>query len=195
MNLAKIFKINDNLKEINLLPEKYRYDIAKHSIIKISVAFFILNLIFLGVFYYDQKKELNYLRSVLNEKENYDISLKNILSNLDTYKNEKNALIDKLRILKDVENYLSKQRVNNNSVLLDITTLSDLLSDKIVLNGISYTSGVFRIEGTASDSKSFYEYYKRVETNERVSHADFQNFEKIEGTIKFSLVIKLKGIL
>lgn len=195
MNLAKIFKTDDNLKEINLLPEKYRYDIAKHIIIKISVVFFILNLIFLGVFYYDQKNELNYLRSVLNEKESYDASLKNILSNLDTYKNEKNALIDKLKNLKDVENSLRKQRVNNNSVLLDITTLSDLLSDKIVLNDISYTSGVFSIEGTASDPKSFYEYYNRVETNERVSNADFQNFEKIEGAIKFSLVIKLKGIL
>lgn len=195
MNLAKIFNTNDDLKEINLLPEKYRYDISKHVIIKICVTIFLLNSVFLGVFYYDQKNELNYLRSVLNEKENYDISLKNILSNLDTYKNEKNALIDKLKNLKDVENSLRKQKVNNNSVLLDITTLSDLLSDKIVLNDVSYTSGVFSIEGTASDPKSFYEYYKRVETNERVSHADFQNFEKIEGGIKFSLVIKLKGIL
>lgn len=195
MKFDKIFKKNDGLKEINLLPEKYRFDIVKQQVIKIAFMVFVLNIIILGAFYYDGKNELNYLKSVLSEKQDYDSNLKNMIGNLDVYKNEKNESINRLKLLKDVENELRRGKISSNSALLDLWTLNSLLPEYIQLNEINYTSGVFKLSGTAGDPRNFYEYYNSIEKNEMIEFADFENLEKTETGVKFGLVVRLKGIL
>ncbi|UOD35604.1 hypothetical protein DSN97_04600 [Deferribacteraceae bacterium V6Fe1] len=180
--------------EINLLPEKYRYDIFKGVVLKVCLLVFIFNIIFIGMLYTDKVFELRDLQKTYFFKKRENNKILALNDKLLKYQNEKQNLIKELNALKSIENEIKEVKYKSNSALYDIITLLELLTGKNEIVNMSYAGGVFRIEGVSDSPKEFYRFYSILDKSKGIVSADFQSLEKKDGKLNFSLVVKMKGI-
>jgi Tfp pilus assembly protein PilN len=191
----KLFTNKTSAKsEINLLPEKYRYDIFKGVILKVSVLIFIFNIILISMIYVDKVFELKDLKKTHLFKKGENNKILALNDKLLKYQNEKQSLIKELNALKSIENEIKEVKYKSNSALYDIISLLELLTGKNEIVNMSYAGGVFRIEGVSDSPKEFYRFYSILDKSKSIVSADFQSLEKKDGRLSFSLIVKMKGI-
>jgi len=184
------------MKELNLLPPEYRFDLEKYSLIKKLFYTIIFNLIILiiitltfNVLIKKQKEQLRHALYVLK-------SLKQLNSQLIPYIDDYKILRQKITELKKKKNLYYIRYNVNDSPFLSFLILNETLEKGIEINNLNYSKGEFKIEGTADSNESFYNYFENLRKNKYIKDVEFSYLkkDKMNNLLNFSLKIKIREL-
>ena len=180
------------MKEMNLLPIKFRYDYSKVLFGKLMLLTVILNVVLLVYMAVLEVVQIRKLSLELQEKKQYVGELQQLNERFSTYEAEYAALQKKFVLLKEQEEVYQSHFQSDYSPMVSSLIFLNSLTSGIEIKQAAYDNGRFVIEGTAENSDIFYRYYKRLESNRHLMNLNFYHYQSTEDAERPVFDFKLK---
>jgi hypothetical protein len=165
------------MKNINVLPSKYKYDYKKYFLIKVLAYFIFLNLSMLAIIFTAQTIYLKNLRLQIKKENTYLNEIQNLNSKFTLYKKQLNTYKNKLAEYKEKEQAFLKYFNQEYSPYASTIILFNSLKRDINISKIIYSDGQLEINGNAKNEDIFYTYYKNLESNPYLTSIVFSELD------------------
>ncbi len=183
-------------RELNLLPEKFRFDIEKHVLIKRITLIAVFNILVLILITVNLFLQNNILRNKINEEKKLLSRFIGLTDRFSPYKKQYNSLKRRISQL-DAKKKLYFINYNlQHSPLLSTVILGKCILKGIKITSLEYSNGVFSITGDSESGKYFYKFYQSLTKNRYIKKTDFFYLQKNNqaNILKFKIAVYLKKL-
>ena len=186
--------MDKKFNELNLLPDKYRFNIYLQSILQKVAILGVINIIILSLIFMIlvfQKKQLTKQCHYLDKKIS---EVSTLIQKIQPFINKKKNLLIQFSTLEKRKKLFYLNYSIEYSPFIATIILAENISNGINIVSLSFNNGMFAINGTADSSKSFYNFYKKLKNCKYIKDINFYylNLDKKTNLLSFKLDIFLK---
>ncbi len=179
------------MKEINLLPSNIAFDYKKFVIIKLSILFLALNVVFLFCISFVNIYINKSLQAKLMERQRYLSQIEQMNNEFGKYKNRYVKLKKELVKLKDDIKYYKRIVVLHRSAFADSIVFVNTFFGGVWFDLVTYDNGVFNIQGYAPSKDKFQQFYSLLEQNKYIGNIEFFYIKKKDDKYIFKINYKV----